>query len=72
MGDEIGMGENLEIPDRMSVRVPMQWSDAENGGFSTADPAQLVRPIADGRFGPKRVNVAAQRREPRCSTGWSG
>jgi trehalose synthase len=24
-GDEIGMGEDLDRPDRMSVRVPMEW-----------------------------------------------
>jgi maltose alpha-D-glucosyltransferase / alpha-amylase len=70
MGDEIGMGENLDIPDRMSVRVPMQWSDAENGGFSTAAPEDLVRPMTGGRFGPKRVNVAAQRREQDSLLNW--
>jgi maltose alpha-D-glucosyltransferase/alpha-amylase len=64
MGDEIGMGENLALPDRMSVRVPMQWSDERNGGFSNAAPKDLVRPVKTGRFGPKHVNVAAQRREP--------
>jgi trehalose synthase len=63
MGDEIGMGENLSIPDRMSVRVPMQWSDARNGGFSSAPAKELVRPVRGGRFGPKQVNVAAQRRD---------
>jgi glycosidase len=63
MGDEIGMGENLAIPDRMSVRVPMQWSDSRNGGFSSAPAKQLVRPMRGGRFGPKAVNVAAQRRD---------
>jgi trehalose synthase len=64
MGDEIGMGENLALPDRMSVRVPMQWSDERNGGFSSTAPEDLVRPVKGGRFGPKHVNVAAQRREP--------
>jgi glycosidase len=70
MGDEIGMGENLEIPDRLSVRVPMQWSAAPSGGFSSADPAKLVRPMADGRFGPRHVNVAAQRRDPDSLLNW--
>jgi trehalose synthase len=63
MGDEIGMGENLSIPDRMSVRVPMQWSGERNGGFSSAAAKELVRPVRSGRFGPKQVNVAAQRRD---------
>ena len=70
MGDEIGMAENLDIPDRMSVRVPMQWSDTENGGFSTADPKQLVRPLTAGPFGPKRVNVDAQRLDPDSLLNW--
>jgi trehalose synthase len=70
MGDEIGMGENLDIPDRLSVRVPMQWSDAPNGGFSTADPDQLVRPPTSGKLGSKHVNVAVQRREPDSLLNW--
>jgi trehalose synthase len=64
MGDEIGMGEQLAIPDRYSVRVPMQWSAEPGGGFSTAPADRLVRPLADGAFGPENVNVADQRRDP--------
>jgi trehalose synthase len=70
MGDEIGMGENLDIPDRMSVRVPMQWTAGQNGGFSTAEPSDLVRPMVSGRLGPSKVNVAAQRREPDSLLNW--
>ena len=33
-GEELGMGEHLPIGDRTSVRTPMQWIDAPNGGFS--------------------------------------
>jgi trehalose synthase len=64
MGDEIGMGEQLRIPDRYAVRVPMQWSRGRNGGFSTAAARDLVRPLAGGAFGPAEVNVADQRRDP--------
>ena len=35
-GEEIGMGENLEIEGRLAVRVPMQWTSGPGGGFSTA------------------------------------
>ena len=28
-GEEIGMGENLDVPGRMAVRTPMQWTAAE-------------------------------------------
>src|SRR4051812_8998759 len=50
MGDEIGMGEQLKIPDRYAVRVPMHWTGARSGGFSTAKPADLVRPLPGGAF----------------------
>ncbi|HVL04343.1 MAG TPA: alpha-amylase family protein, partial [Acidimicrobiales bacterium] len=50
-GEEIGMGENLDIEGRMSVRTPMQWTDEANAGFSAARPSKLRRPIPDGRFG---------------------
>ena len=69
-GEEIGMGENLEIEGRMSVRTPMQWSDEENGGFSKARPSRLRRPVVDGRFGPLAVNVAGQRRDPESLLSW--
>jgi trehalose synthase len=64
MGDEIGMGEQLRIPDRYAVRVPMHWSPGRNGGFSTAPARDLVRPPASGAFGPRKVNVTDQRRDP--------
>ncbi|GAA4723436.1 alpha-amylase family protein [Pedococcus ginsenosidimutans] len=63
-GEEIGMGENLDVPGRLAVRTPMQWSDARNGGFSAAAPRRLARPLTQGAFGPEHVNVAAQRNDP--------
>ena len=30
-GEEIGMGENLDVEGRMAVRTPMQWSDEPDG-----------------------------------------
>jgi maltose alpha-D-glucosyltransferase/alpha-amylase len=68
MGDEIGMGENLAIPDRYAVRVPMPWSAGRHGGFTTAD--EPVRPLAHGRFAPEHVNVADQRRDPDSLLSW--
>jgi glycosidase len=69
-GEEIGMGENLDIEGRLSVRTPMQWSDERNGGFSTARPSRLRRPLVDGQFGPMAVNVADQRRDPGSLLNW--
>jgi glycosidase len=63
-GEEIGMGENLDVGGRMSVRTPMQWSADENGGFSSASPRRLPRPVTTGVWGPANVNVAAQRSDP--------
>jgi len=64
-GDEIGMGDNILLPDRNGVRTPMQWTDALNAGFSQA-PAQLLYApvIEDEHFKPARVNVAAQQNDP--------
>ncbi len=70
-GEEIGMGENLSLPGREAIRTPMQWSYKENGGFSTADPEKLVCPVVDrGEYGYQKVNVTAQRRDPRSLLGW--
>jgi maltose alpha-D-glucosyltransferase/alpha-amylase len=64
-GEEIGMGENLALPGRMSVRAPMQWTSYGNGGFSTAAPEDFVRPMnADGAYGFERVSVSSSRADP--------
>lgn len=70
-GDEIGMGEDLSLPERTSVRTPMQWSGDKNGGFSTAPPEKLYRPvITGGDYGYERVNVMVQQRDPNSRLNW--
>ncbi|HZM29046.1 MAG TPA: alpha-amylase family protein [Acidimicrobiales bacterium] len=69
-GEEIGMGENLEVPGRQAVRTPMQWSDEPGGGFSTAPPRRFPAPLVEGEFGPLAVNVAHQRRDPGSLLNW--
>jgi maltose alpha-D-glucosyltransferase/alpha-amylase len=64
-GEEIGMTEDLALPERFSIRTPMQWSGEKNAGFSTAPPQMLVRPIAASDPSTlERVNVEAQESDP--------
>jgi len=68
-GDEIGMGDNINLGDRNGVRTPMQWSGGTNGGFSTADPERLYAPlIQDPVYGYQAVNVLRQERANTCSS----
>ena len=68
-GDEIGLGDDLSLPERECARTPMQWSADPNGGFSTA--RRTVRPvISDPIYGYQRVNVEAQRRDPDSMLSW--
>jgi maltose alpha-D-glucosyltransferase/alpha-amylase len=60
-GDEIGMGADLWLEERFAVRTPMQWADEHNGGFSDADPDDVVLPVrAHGPFRYEEVNVESQ------------
>ncbi|MEO7124724.1 MAG: maltose alpha-D-glucosyltransferase [Nakamurella sp.] len=60
-GDEIGMGDNIWLGDRDSVRTPMQWSLDRNGGFSHANPERLYLPaIMDPVYGYQAINVESQ------------
>lgn len=62
-GEEIGMGDDLSVEGRESVRTAMQWSDAANGGFSTCAAEKLAVPvISGGDYGYEKINVAEQRR----------
>ena len=60
-GDEIGMGDNINLPDRNGVRTPMQWEDAPHAGFSnTQSDALYADVIRDPIYGFQNVNVVAQ------------
>jgi maltose alpha-D-glucosyltransferase/alpha-amylase len=70
-GEEIGMGDDLSLPDRDAIRTPMQWSHLPNAGFSTAAPGRLARPVvAGGTFGYGKVNVRAQRNDHGSLLSW--
>ena len=68
-GEEIGMGDDLSLPERYPVRTPMQWSDAEHAGFTTAE--KPVRPVIDrGPYAYEHVNVSQQQRDPGSHWRW--
>jgi maltose alpha-D-glucosyltransferase/alpha-amylase len=71
-GEEIGLGDNLAMPDREAVRLPMQWADRPGGGFTTADESTLPRPLlTDGPFGYPSLNVEEQRRDRGSFLNWT-
>jgi maltose alpha-D-glucosyltransferase/alpha-amylase len=70
-GDELGMGDDLSLPERWPVRTCMQWTDDLNGGFSTAPNDRLLHSvITDGEFDSSQVNAAAQQRDPNSLFNW--
>jgi len=69
-GDEIGMGDDLRLKERNSVRTPMQWSDEPQAGFSTARKTVLPV-ISKGPWSYRRVNVEVQRRDPNSMLNWT-
>ena len=70
-GDEIGMGDNIWLPDRDAVRTPMQWTPDRNAGFSTADPGKLYLPVVQSLVHTYAfVNVEAQLAQPTSLLHW--
>ncbi len=70
-GDEIGMGDNINLGDRNGVRTPMQWNGGWNGGFSIADPESLYAPlILNPVYGYPAVNVLSQKRTEHSLLSW--
>jgi maltose alpha-D-glucosyltransferase/alpha-amylase len=68
-GDEIGMGDDLRLPERECARTPMQWSTEPQGGFTKSAKA-VVPVISEGPYGFVHVNVATQRRDPNSLLNW--
>jgi maltose alpha-D-glucosyltransferase/alpha-amylase len=69
-GDEIGMGDDLKLPERNCARTPMQWSSEPHGGFTKSDKPVLPV-IAGGPYGFEHVNAAIQRRFPDSMLNWT-
>ena len=70
-GDEIGMGDNVNLGDRNGVRTPMQWDGGWNGGFSAADPESLYAPLLlNPVYGFQAINVQSQKRFDHSLLSW--
>jgi maltose alpha-D-glucosyltransferase / alpha-amylase len=68
-GEEIGMGDDLSLPDRQAIRTPMQWSGSVNGGFTDSD--RPVRPtVTGGPYDYRKINVTDQRHDPTSLLAW--
>ncbi|PRD47786.1 alpha-amylase family protein [Sphingobacterium haloxyli] len=58
-GEEIGMGDDLTLQERLAVRTPMQWDSSRHGGFTQADePFRNV--INSGEYAYEHINVERQ------------
>ena len=68
-GDELGMGDDLSLPERVCCRTPMHWSTEPNGGFTKSDKP-VVPVISDGPYGYQHVNAAEQRRQDNSLLNW--
>lgn len=68
-GDEIGMGDDLRLPERECARTPMQWSTEPHGGF-TLNSKPYMPVITGGPYGFEHVNVADQRHNPNSFLNW--
>jgi len=69
-GDEIGMGDDLKLPERNCARTPMQWSTEPYAGFTKAR-RPILPVISDGPYGYQHVNAAKQRRDPNSLLNWT-
>jgi maltose alpha-D-glucosyltransferase/alpha-amylase len=68
-GDEIGMGDDLSLPERNCARTPMQWSTEPQAGFTKSDRSVLPV-ISGGPYSYEHINVADQRRDPDSMLNW--
>jgi maltose alpha-D-glucosyltransferase / alpha-amylase len=69
-GDELGMGDDLKLPERNCARTPMQWSNEPHAGFTKNDKPH-VPVISGGPYGYEHINAAIQRRHPDSLLNWT-
>jgi maltose alpha-D-glucosyltransferase / alpha-amylase len=69
-GDELGMGDDLSLPERNCARTPMQWSNERHGGFTKSEKPHIPV-ISGGPYGFEHINAAIQRRHPDSLLNWT-
>jgi maltose alpha-D-glucosyltransferase/alpha-amylase len=69
-GDEIGIWDDLSLPERECARTAMQWSGDHYGGYSKSDK-RVVPIVEDEVHGYRCVNVANQRRDANSLLNWT-
>jgi maltose alpha-D-glucosyltransferase/alpha-amylase len=69
-GDELGMGDDLKLPERNCARTAMQWSNEPRGGFTKSDKPHIPV-ISGGPYGFEHINAAIQRRHPDSLLNWT-
>jgi maltose alpha-D-glucosyltransferase/alpha-amylase len=69
-GDEIGMGDDLTLPERNCARTPMQWSNEPQGGFTKSQKPHIPV-ISGGPYGYEHINAAIQRRHADSLLNWT-
>lgn len=68
-GDEIGMGDDLRLKERLAVRTPMQWDNSRNAGFTESDDP--IRPVIDhGEYSYTEMNVQGSKEDPASLYNW--
>ncbi|SDE95460.1 maltose alpha-D-glucosyltransferase/ alpha-amylase [Mucilaginibacter pineti] len=60
-GEEIGMGEDLRLKERLAIRTPMQWDSTVNGGFTKGKPFRPL--ISSAEYGYQKVNVQTETKD---------
>jgi maltose alpha-D-glucosyltransferase / alpha-amylase len=68
-GDEIGMADDIALPDRHGVRTPMQWDASPQAGF-TDHPSPYMPLIEHPTAGWRHNNVASQEADPDSLLHW--
>jgi maltose alpha-D-glucosyltransferase / alpha-amylase len=61
-GEELGMGDDLDLKERLSVRTPMPWTHETNAGFTSS--VRPIRPLVTGEYGYAHLNVQDEERDP--------